>query len=147
MLIKAAREHAAVLAALHAASFAAPWRAEEFDALLRQPGVAGWIWNGDAPEGFILVRAAADEAEVLTLAVTPSERRKGTASRLLAQALNILRVGGSARIFLEVAADNAPASALYTRHGFTPCGRRADYYGANTGSKPVDAIVMKRDPL
>ena len=145
MLIQAAPEHAAVLAALHASSFAAPWRAEEFDALLRQPGVAAWIWNGEAPEGFIMVRAAADEAEVLTLAVAPTERRKGTASKLLAQALDILRVGGSSRIFLEVAADNTAASALYTRHGFAPCGRRADYYGAS--GKSVDAIVMKRDLL
>ena len=147
MLIQAAPEHAAVLAALHASSFAAPWRAEEFDALLRQPGVAAWIWNGDAPEGFIVVRAAADEAEVLTLAVTPTKRRVGTASNLLAHALDNLRAGGSVRIFLEVAADNVPASALYTRHGFAPCGRRAVYYGAGASGKPVDAIVMKCDLL
>ena len=94
-----------------------------------------------------MVRAAADEAEVLTLSVAPTVRRKGTASKLLAQALDILRAGGSARIFLEVAADNAAASALYTRHSFTPCGRRADYYGAGASGKSVDAIVMKRDLL
>jgi ribosomal-protein-alanine N-acetyltransferase len=145
MLIQAGPEHAAVLAALHATSFAAPWTAQEFETLLRQPGVAAWIWNDSAPQGFILVRAAADEAEILTLAVVPEHRRKGAAFQLLAHALDVLRSGGTARMFLEVAADNTAASALYMRHGFAPCGRRADYYGAGGKTPPVDAVVMKRE--
>ena len=145
MLVQAAPEHADVLATLHATSFAVPWRSGEFEALLHQPGVAAWIWNAGAPQGFILVRAAADEAEILTLAVAPEHRRHGVAFKLLAHAMDVLRTGGAARMFLEVAADNTAASALYTHHGFTPCGRRTDYYGAADKMTPVDAVVMKRD--
>lgn len=143
--IHAGAEYADVLAALHTLSFAAPWRAAEFDALLRQPGVAAWMWQEAAPEGFILVRAAADEAEILTLAVSPAQRRKGIAGKLMDAAMDTLRAGGTARMFLEVAADNAAAQALYARCGFIACGRRPDYYGSGTHGKAVDAIVMTRD--
>ncbi len=141
MLVLAAPAHADVLAALHATSFNAPWAAAAFATLLGQPGVAAWMWNTD---GFILVRAAADEAEVLTLAVVPAARRKGIAAKLLAASCDALQAGGTTRVFLEVAADNIAASALYIRHGFEPCGRRPDYYGSGTAQGPVDAIVMMK---
>ena len=144
MMIQAAPEHAAILAALHATSFPAPWQAAEFETLLRQPGVAGWIVRDGTPQGFILVRAAADEAEILTLAVMPDQRRKGVASNLMSQADAALRSGPVTQMFLEVAADNPAAFALYTRHGFTECGRRPDYYNAGRSQGAVDALVMKR---
>lgn len=147
MLIQAGPEHAAVLAALHATSFVIPWQTQEFDSLLRQPGVAAWIWNEDAPHGFVLVRAAADEAEILTVAVDPTQRRKGTAFKLLTRAFDVLRAGGTARVFLEVAADNIAAATLYARHGFHACGKRANYYGAAGHMPRVDAVVMKRELL
>ena len=143
-LLRAGPEHAEKLAALHALSFPAPWQTHEFVALLQQPGVAAWIANGESPDGFILLRAAADEAEVLTLAVVPWQRRKGLAGRLLQQAFETLRAGKTTRLFLEVAADNAAACALYARHGFTPCGRRPDYYRSDPAKAPVDAIMMSR---
>jgi ribosomal-protein-alanine N-acetyltransferase len=142
-LIQASVAHASVLAALHAASFPHPWSAAEFAALLQQPGVAGWIAGDNPPAGFILVRAAADEAEILTLAVAPARRRKGIASDLLKESCDALSAGGGMRLFLEVAADNQAAIALYACSDFAPCGRRADYYGGNS-SAPVDALVMKR---
>jgi len=134
--------HAPVLKALHAAAFPAPWTAAEFETFLSQPGVAGWIADEAAPKGFILVRAAADEAEILTLAVDPAHRRAGIASRLLRAATAALSAGKTQRVFLEVAADNGPALALYERHGFEICGRRAHYYGV--GDKRVDAVMMRR---
>ena len=140
---RAAHEHAEVLEALHALSFPSPWRAEEFSTLLRQPGVGAWIVSGaQEPEGFILVRAVADEAEILTLAVTPAHRRKGHASKLLQHASATLRDGKTARFFLEVAADNTAALALYARHGFAPCGRRANYYRSDPAKEPIDAVMM-----
>jgi [ribosomal protein S18]-alanine N-acetyltransferase len=144
-LLRGDPEHAAVLEALHALSFPTPWRAAEFATLLSQPGVAAWIAYGrEEPEGFILVRAAADEAEILTLAVTPAYRRKGLASKLLQEASVNLRAGKTARLFLEVAADNTAALALYGRHGFAVCGQRPDYYRGGPGKAPVDAIMMTR---
>ncbi len=148
-VFRAGPEHAEVLGALHALSFPAPWQEAEFAALLQQPGVAAWIViggivNEESPEGFILMRAAADEAEVLTLAVVPELRRKGLASKLLRQAFETLKAGKTTRLFLEVAADNAAACALYARHGFAPCGRRPDYYRSDPAKAPVDAIMMSR---
>jgi len=144
MLVLAAPAHADVLAVLHATSFAAPWSAAEFATLLGQPGVAAWISDADTPRGFILVRAAADEAEILTLAVAPTERRKRIAATLLTAACDALQAGGTTRMFLEVAADNVAASALYTAHGFEVCGRRPDYYGMGAANGPVDAVVMMK---
>ena len=133
--------HARVAGALHRTSFAAPWSDEEFARLLEQPGVAGLLWTSDAPQGFILIRAVADEAEILTLAVVPDARRQGIAAHLLDEAARMLRAGGTRRLFLEVAADNAPARRLYSQYGFTATGRRARYYDRGAATR-VDAIVM-----
>lgn len=133
--------HARVAGALHRTSFAAPWSDEEFAKLLEQPGVAGLLWTADAPLGFILIRAVADEAEILTLAVMPEARRQGIAADLLDEAAHMLRAGGTRRLFLEVAADNTAARGLYAKHGFLPTGKRAGYY-ARQGAPAVDAIVM-----
>ena len=134
---------AALLAYLHGEGFIRPWPANDFAAMLAQPGMAAWL-AGEPPQGFILVRAAADEAEILTLAVRPEARRAGLASVLASQALATLRAGGTRRLFLEVAADNVPARALYGRLGFSRCGERPGYYDAATGAR-TDAIVMALD--
>ncbi len=143
-ILQAAQDHASVLEALHATSFPTPWQANEFATLLNQPGVAGWIAaDRDEPLGFILVRAVADEAEILTIAVDPAHRRKGIAAQLMHVATETLRSGKTQHLFLEVAADNAAALALYKNHGFEDCGRRPDYYGGISQPR-VDAIVMRR---
>lgn len=129
---------APLLAALHATSFAEPWSADSFATLLAQPGVIGWL-TGDPPHGLLLARAAADEAEILTLAVLPELRRHGAGAGMVDEMLSILKSGATQRVFLEVAADNAAALALYARKGFTPCGRRPGYYAGGT-----DAVVMER---
>ena len=53
--------------------------------------------------------------------------------------LRTLAAGGTRRVFLEVAANNAAALALYSRKGFVPCGRRPGYYAGG-----VDAAIMER---
>ncbi len=136
--------HARVAGALHRLSFDAPWSDEEFAKLLEQPGVAGLMWHAAEPKGFILIRAVADEAEILTLAVAPAHRRQGIAADLLNEACRMLRAGGTHRLFLEVAADNGAARALYISYGFAMTGRRARYYDRGTAPK-VDAIIMSLD--
>ncbi|MHB1205545.1 MAG: GNAT family N-acetyltransferase [Rhodospirillaceae bacterium] len=130
---------APVFAALHETSFGEPWTAESFAVLLAQPGVAGWLW-GEPPAGLLLVRAAADEAEILTLAVAPAARRRHGAHVMIAEALRVLAQGLTRRIFLEVAADNTAALAVYSRAGFIPCGRRPGYYAKGS----IDAVIMER---
>lgn len=149
-IVSAGPRDAEILAALHDLSFSRPWQASEFAVLLGQPGIVGLIAEepvasaGVVPAGFILLRAVIDEAEILTLAVTPEHRRRGTASRLLDEALAILRTGHITHWYLEVAADNPAARALYARHGFEICGQRPDYYGGGPQQAAADAIVMTR---
>lgn len=125
------------LAERHAAAFSAPWDAPAFEALLDQTGV----FVIEEPEGFILLRAVADEAEVLTLAVRPSARRRGLGSRLVSEGAIAAVSRGATRLFLEVADDNAAALALYTRAGFVEAGRRPGYYTRPDGGRQ-DALIL-----
>jgi ribosomal-protein-alanine N-acetyltransferase len=132
--------HAAVLAALHAESIEPPWSTGTFATLLGQPGVAGWIaLERDGPVGLLLARAAADEAEILTLAVLPRRRRQGIARMLMARLVTWAAAVKVARLFLEVAEDNVAARSLYERSGFVLVGRRNDYYAPGN-----DALLLSK---
>jgi ribosomal-protein-alanine N-acetyltransferase len=98
--------------------------------------------RGGRLAGFILSRVAADEAEVLTLAVAPELRRKGLGAALLARAAREARTGGAKRLLLEVAADNHPALSLYERAGFAKVGARKAYYDRQGGA---DALTLALD--
>jgi ribosomal-protein-alanine N-acetyltransferase len=91
--------------------------------------------------GFILLRVAADEAEVLTLAVWPEARRAGVGLRLVEAGAVEAAARGAERLFLEVADDNAAALALYARCGFREAGRRRAYYARPDGSRR-DALLL-----
>ena len=129
------------LAAIHRAAFTAerPWTAVEFADLLVQRGV---ILCGTT-DAFILGRVTFDEAEVLTLATCPAARRRGLARAVLTQFCDQAARAGAATAFLEVAADNAPARALYAGQHFVQIGLRKRYYHRSEGP-PVDAIVLHR---
>ena len=80
-------------AALHAESFVPlgerAWTRQDIAALLASPGVAGLLLQaGGADAGFALCRVAADEAELLTIAVRPAHRRQGAGRRLLAAVID-----------------------------------------------------------
>lgn len=133
---------APVAAALHADGFDEPWTLETLARLMVMPGAFGFLAaRGADPGGFVLARAAADEAEIITLAVSASRRRQGLGRRLVTRAMDEARRLGARRMFLEVAADNAPGQALYRALGFSQVGRRAAYYG-RPGGAPRDALVM-----
>ena len=130
-------ETAARLAAVHASAFAAPWDAAAFLAVLDQTGV----FVVEQPEGFILMRVVADEAEILTLAVRPAARRQGLGARLVRDGAAAAAAQGAARLFLEVAEDNSAAVALYAGAGFMPAGRRPGYYARPDGGRE-DALIL-----
>ena len=132
---------AARFASLHAAAFDgphdAPWREADFADLLGQAGV----FAVETTDGFILMRAVADEAEILTLAVRPGARRAGLGGRLVGEGVLAAAQRGAVRVFLEVAGDNAAARTLYDRAGFVEAGRRPGYYrGADGGRR--DALLL-----
>jgi ribosomal-protein-alanine N-acetyltransferase len=78
--------------------------------------------------GFVLGRQAADEAEILNIAVRPSCRRLGVGGVLLDAAFKTFRDQRARRVFLEVRESNAPAIAFYRKHGFRQVARRPNYY-------------------
>lgn len=129
------------LAAIHTASFTnpRPWSAAEIASLLTTPG----SFLIDRPEGFVMGRVILDEAELLTLAVAPEARRKGLGALLLAAFEAEAVARGAARAYLEVAADNLAAQALYLAAGWRDCGTRKDYFRDGPGPA-VDARVMER---
>ena len=145
MIIAATALHSEILGRLHAGGFPDPWTAQDFAGFLQQPGVEGWlIAPQDDPAGFILIRRAAEEAEVLTLVVAPMQQRKALGRALVDHVLENLRRRGIAACYLEVAADNTAALALYHRCGFARCATRRSYY-RRPGRSPADAIVMRCD--
>lgn len=139
---------AGVLGALAAAAFdpeyGEGWTATHIAGALSGPGAIGQVaWRAAAPVGFTLLRAAADEAELLLVAVTPESRGEGLGARLIGQSLAQARGAGVARIFLEVRESNQAARGLYEGQGFVTVGRRAAYYLGRDGVRR-DAITMRR---
>ena len=92
--------------------------------------------------GFILARQAADEVELLLIAVRPEHRGKGLGRVLLEEFVIAARKRGAVQVFLEMR-DNNPAERLYRSAGFDRIGRRKDYYRTVTGH-PLDAITFGR---
>ena len=78
--------------------------------------------------GILIGRVAADEFEILNLAVVNACRRRGIATQLVSSALEYARTSGARRTYLEVRASNAGGIAFYARMGFRECGRRPNYY-------------------
>ena len=138
---------AALVAELHAESFARPWSEAELEALLLDRAVAACGAFAPGPRarlaGFALTRLAADEGEILTVAVARRERGAGLGRRLMEGHIAALRERGVRLLFLEVEAGNAPALALYRRVGFEVVGRREAYYPMADGGR-AHALVMRR---
>jgi ribosomal-protein-alanine N-acetyltransferase len=129
------------LAQLHAAAFTQTraWSEAEFATLLQQPGA---ILSAQA-FCFALLRVTLDEAEILTIATAPDQRRKGHAAQILSQAEASAQKLGAATIFLEVAEDNDAAISLYSKAGYAQVGRRPGYYTPKDGA-PVAAGVLRK---
>jgi ribosomal-protein-alanine N-acetyltransferase len=138
-LIPATIAHGPAMAAIHATAFGARqrWGADAMALQLGLPGAFGLLAG---PDGFVLARVAADEAEILTLAVVPSARRQGLARQLLLGAIARAVQLGAAAILLEVAEANTAARALYAGLGFTQVGLRRGYY-----AQGMDALVLRLD--
>jgi ribosomal-protein-alanine N-acetyltransferase len=133
------------LALAHAGGFPRPWERADFEALFAGPGAFGFLaLEDEAPVGMILMRIAAAEAEVLTVAVVPAARRRGVGAALIHAALEAARQAGAEAAFLEVGADNPEASRLYAKLGFRAAGVRPGYYDRGAAGR-VDASVMRLD--
>ncbi len=131
------------LVPLERALFAAdPWTATGFwSELAGVPATRTYVVAEVDGElvGYAGLFAAADSADVQTLAVAPSHQGHGLGKLLLDTLIEEAIDRGASTLMLEVRAENAPALALYARHGFERLALRRSYYGPG-----IDAVVMRR---
>jgi len=138
---EAGRRDAAAFAAIHAASFPRGWDEDEFAALIAERAVvADRAAVARTVIGFVLSRLAADEAEILSLAITPAWRGRGLSHPLLDLHLRRLAGRGARTVFLEVDEHNTPACRLYAGAGFIEVGRRQGYYDSG-----ATALTLRRE--
>lgn len=98
--------------------------------------------DGETTVGFVLSRGAADEEELLLIAVDPNHRGRGIGARLVEQFVAAARARGARKLFLEMR-DGNRAESLYRRHGFEQVGLRKAYYRRGAGAA-IDAITFAR---
>lgn len=138
-LVPMTAEHISQIAALERACFSHPWS----EALLENE-----LWNdaavvivAEGEDGTVLgyagLQTVLDEGYINNVAVDEEFRRQGVADELIAA---FVRYGQANLAFLtlEVRASNAPAIALYAKHGFVQAGRRKNYYE----DPKEDALLM-----
>lgn len=143
-LLWAAPERAAEIAALHKQLFDPAWDEAAVKELLEHPAATSLVAIAGEPKslvGFVIGLLAADEAEILSIGVMPSWQRSGLGTRLVEGLARAARRGDAKTIFLEVAADNLAAAALYQKLGFVEAGRRKAYY-QRSGQPAVDALNL-----
>lgn len=134
------------IARIHALSFDDPWSGPVLRRILSMTGAAGMVARSDLRQdvaGFALLRLAADECELLTIAVAPERRGRGVGAQLLDAVMERAAGAGARRVFLEVAEDNHAARGLYGARGFRVVGRRPGYYRRPAGP-PAAALTMAR---
>lgn len=143
-LLWAAPDRAAEIAALHARLFQPAWDEAAITALLEHPASTSLVAIAGDPKlavGFVIGQLAADEAEIISVGVAPDWQRAGLGKLLVEGLARASKRGDANRLFLEVAADNNAAIALYRKLHFAETGRRARYY-ERPGGAAVDALVL-----
>ena len=144
----AAPSDASGLAEIHERSFSRPWSTDELSTLLADPPTTqGLLVRSSTVRskriaGFILIRSAGGEAEILTLAVNPGDRRRGLGRMLVEEGARRAYRDRAESMFLEVDESNQSAVSLYQSLGFEPVGQRSSYY-ERSGANPGRALVMR----
>jgi len=124
-------------------SFLSPWSRCAFENEMRAVYAYPMVMTQEflpRIQGYLCFWILSDECHILNLAVHPSCRRKGVASRLIGNLLDVCSRKRILACHLEVRASNQVARSLYGKFGFQHEGVRKKYY-SDTGE---DALIMKR---
>jgi len=136
-------EHIGQMEKLHGQAFTPGWPQSDFaEHLSAQTDDVVGIVNGGELQGFVITRTSVDQAEILTMLVDPTHKRTGLGRVLLQAAEYAVCQRGADILFLDVAADNPVATALYESAGYHRCGVRPGYYRRIGGR--VDAILYRK---
>ena len=138
-LVPMTMEHIPQVAALERACFSRPWSEESLQGELWNDSAVIIVAEGEDGTviGYAGLQTVLDEGYINNVAVDGKYRRQGVADELIAA---FVRFGQAKLAFLtlEVRASNAPAIALYAKHGFVEVGRRKNYYD----DPKEDALLM-----
>jgi len=132
---------------LEAAPEAAWWTDESLEDALQSDAAHFLVeWEMDGIGGFVIGRRAAEEGEILNLAVRPQRRRGGIGRALVETLMEIFSKEGTTKVFLEMRESNRGALALYEQLGFQAIGRREGYYlEPDEAALVLEAKISARD--
>ena len=135
-------DHLDAIAELEKRCFADPWSRRMLVDQLENACAATIVAQGEDGTilGYASLLAVLDEGYINNIAVAPEYRRQGVASQLLDVFTRFGEGNKLAFLTLEVRDGNAPARALYAKHGYEEVGRRKNYYD----HPKEDAILMSR---
>lgn len=156
MIMPAVKEDLVRIEELHALAFPRGWSRSELMGMFDQEGtvflVARHVGKPKLPvAGFNIIRQTLDEAEIISVAVDPTQRGLHIGDALMRKAINHGVTDRLISLFLEVAEDNLAAVSLYKKLGFAIVGNRPAYYqkstvaGDDAPKDRITALVMRLD--
>ena len=138
VILCATKDDTEVIARMEEENFTDNWSKNSVDAYIKKECVATLKFR-ETLIGYSIFMMAADEGEILRIAVDKKYRRAGLGKKLLSEVICQMKKNGCAEIFLEVRSSNVSAIALYKSIGFEEIGIRKGYYRDNG----EDAILFK----
>jgi [ribosomal protein S18]-alanine N-acetyltransferase len=120
-----------------------PWSAAQFrEELSGVPRTRKYVVALEENEliGYAGIALAGDVADIHTLTVIPTHRRRGIASEMLRQLESWAMEKGIHAFMLEMREGNAEAQPLYEKHGYSVVSRRDNYYAPG-----IHALIMRKE--
>ena len=134
--------HVAQVAALEKLCFSDPWSENSVASELENE-LSLWLVAVEDRRvvGYVGSQTVLDETDMMNVAVDPGFRRRGIGQMLIDHLVEALKARGSRCLTLEVRSSNDPAIALYEKLGFSPVGRRKNYYR----NPKEDALILRKE--
>ncbi|WP_371396316.1 ribosomal protein S18-alanine N-acetyltransferase [Fretibacter rubidus] len=128
--------------AIHQSSFETAWTAAQLHDHIERDLCIG-LFEDSSLIGFAVLSVAADQADIITIAISPARRGEKLGAHILSALHQAAKDAGVRVIFLEVAIDNTAATALYKSLGYSAIGTRPAYYKRAHGR--VAARTYRKD--
>lgn len=130
--------------AIERSAYSCPWSATTIrDCLLTAHFITwGMVDDQNKIVGFAIVSNVMDEAEILSMAITPVYQNNGLGQIFLDFILKKLQKRHIENIYLEVRASNKIAQSIYHKKGFEQIDLRKGYYKIANSHEREDALVL-----
>ena len=134
--------HLEEIAAIENISFKKPWSKNQIESDIQsEMDSENWVYLMDElVVGYIFGWIVLNEFHLNNIAVHPDYLRRNIGKKLIQHIISRVISRDIKVVLLEVSANNIPAQKCYTSIGFTPMGKREDYY-----AKGEDAILYYLD--